>query len=586
MRSPAQKVNKTDRRAGGILKCPTGIRGLDEITQGGLPRGRTTLVCGNAGCGKTMLGMEFLIRGATLYDEPGVCVSFEESPEELASNVASLGFNVNELIAQKKLAVDYVYIEPSEIEETGEYDLEALFLRLGHAVDSIRAKRVLLDSVEALFAGLSNEATLRSELRRLFRWLKQRNLTAVVTGERGNEALTRHGIEEYISDCVILLDHRLTDAVSTRRLRVVKYRGSVHGTNEYPFLIDNDGLSVLPITSLELRHSASAEQVSTGIPALDAMFGGKGVYRGSSVLITGTAGSGKTSLLSHFVAAACARGERCVFFSFEESPDEIIRNMLSIGIDLRRWIRKGLLRLHSSRPTSLGLEMHLVRLHKIVAEFDPAIVVIDPITAMLRSGTPVDTASMLVRMIDIFKEKRITAVMTSLTSDPDSAEQTEVDISSLIDAWLLLRNLESGRERNRGLFILKARGIAHSNQIREFLLTDHGAELREVYLGSAGLVTGSSRLAEEAKNAMKTMLGRQRIEKWNSSLDRKRKLFEARIASLRMQLESHEQEAGQLIEQERLRIKELQRDRMDIGTSRKGNVRAARNTAKEGGGQQ
>ena len=591
MRSTAQKVRDTSSATKSITKCPTGIRGLDEITLGGLPRGRATLVCGNAGCGKTMLGMEFLVQGATRYDEPGVCISFEETAEELASNVASLGFDVKDLIAKKKLAVDYVYIEPSEIEETGEYDLEALFVRIGHAVDSIGAKRVLLDSVEALFAGLSSEATLRSELRRLFRWLKDRKLTAVVTGERGNEGLTRHGIEEYISDCVILLDHRLTDAVSTRRLRVVKYRGSVHGTNEYPFLIDSEGISVLPVTSLELKHRASSEQVSTGVPALNAMFGGKGIYRGSSVLITGTAGSGKTSLLSSFVDAACARGERCVFFTFEESPDEVIRNMRSIGIDLARWIKKGLLQLHASRPTSLGLELHLIRLHKIVAKFDPANVVIDPMTAMLHSGTEIETSIMLVRMIDFFKEKGITALMTSLTNDADSAERTEVDISSLIDTWILLRNLESGGERNRGLFVLKARGISHSNQIREFLLTDHGVELREVYLGSAGLVTGSSRVAQEGRDVAEIVLSRQKIEKLGSSFERKRKLLDAQMAALRMQLESEEQEVQQLIEQEQVRLNMLNRDRNDIAVSRALNFRttddeipAERNAGKRIGG--
>jgi circadian clock protein KaiC len=576
MSSTVPKPRETRTAAKAITKCPTGIRGLDQIMLGGLPRGRTTLVCGNAGCGKTMLGMEFLVQGVTQYEEPGVCLSFEETADELTSNVSSLGFDLRDLIAKKKLMVDYVYIEPSEIEETGDYDLEALFVRLGHAVDSVGAKRVLLDGVEALFAGLSSEAILRSELRRLFRWLKDRKLTAIVTGERGNEGLTRHGIEEYISDCVILLDNRLTDAVSTRRLRVIKYRGSVHGTNEYPFLIDSDGISVMPVTSLELRHRASVEQVSTGVSALDAMFGGKGIYRGSSVLITGTAGSGKTSLLSHYVDAACARGERCVFFTFEESPDEVIRNMRSIGIDLSRWVKKGLLQLHASRPTSLGLELHLIRLHRIVATFKPSSVVIDPMSAMLHSGTESETSLMLVRMIDFFKEKGITAVMTSLTSDASSAEHTEVDISSLIDTWILLRNLESGGERNRGLFVLKARGISHSNQIREFLLTGRGVELREVYLGGAGLVTGSSRVAQEAKDVAEMVVARQRIEKLASSLERKRRLLDAQMASLRMQLESEEQEAKQLIEQEKLRLNVLERDRDDIAVNRAMKPRTAK----------
>src|SRR4051812_3874731 len=345
----------------GLPKCPTGIRGLDEITLGGLPRGRPTLICGGAGCGKTLLGMEFLVRGATHFDEPGVCLSFEETEEELTSNVASLGFDVAGLVAQKKLAIDYIYLERSLIQEAGDYDLEALFVRLGLAVDSVGAKRVLLDSVEALFAGLDDESVLRSELRRLFRWLKDRKLTAVITGERGQGTLTRHGLEEYVSDCVILLDHRVTETVLTRRLRVVKYRGSTHGTNEYPFLIEKDGISVLPVTSMELQHAAGSERVSTGVPALDAMFGGKGYFRGSSILVSGTAGTGKTSLAAHFVDAACAREERCIYFSFEESASQIVRNMRSIGIDLGRWIDKGLLHLDAARPSTFGLEMHLVK---------------------------------------------------------------------------------------------------------------------------------------------------------------------------------------------------------------------------------
>ncbi|MCL5745904.1 MAG: circadian clock protein KaiC, partial [Acidobacteria bacterium] len=465
-----------------IAKCPTGISGLDEITLGGLPRGRPTLVCGAAGCGKTLLGMEFLVRGATRFDEPGVCISFEETAGELTRNVASLGFDVDALVKSGKLAIDHVFLERSLIQETGEYDLEALFLRIADAVETVGAKRILIDSVESLFAGLSNEAILRSELRRLFRWLKERGLTAVITGERGNGTLTRHGLEEYISDCVILLDHLMADTVLTRRLRVVKYRGSTHGTNEYPFLIDQDGISILPVTSMELNHSVSLERVSTGVPALDEMFGGQGIYRGSSVLISGTAGTGKTSLSAQFVDAACARGERAILFSFEEAAGQVIRNMRSIGLDLERWIKKGLLQFHATRPTSLGLELHLVKIHKLVNDFAPAVVVVDPMNALVHAGGEA-AGSMLLRLVDFFKGRGITALMTTLTSGGSAQERTDTEISSLIDTWLLLRDIESGGERNRGLYVLKARGLAHSNQIREFLLTSHGIEVRKAYLG-------------------------------------------------------------------------------------------------------
>jgi circadian clock protein KaiC len=571
MRSPKSKPRTNKTVSGGLLKCLTGIHGLDEITLGGLPRGRPTLVCGGAGCGKTLLGMEFLVRGATEFGEPGVCLSFEETADELADNVASLGFNLATLIKNKKLAIDHIYLDRSLIEETGEYDLEALFVRLGHAVDSIGAKRVLLDSVEALFAGLEDQLLLRAELRRLFRWLKERHLTTIVTGERGVNTLTRHGLEEYLTDCVILLDHRVTETVLTRRLRVVKYRGSTHGTNEYPFLIESDGISVLPVTSIDLKYAAGNDRVSTGVPALDAMFGGSGYYRGSSILVSGTSGTGKTSLTAHFVDAACARGERCVFFSFEESANQIIRNMRSIGIDLKRWVDKDLLHFHSVRPTTFGLEMHLVKIHKIIKEFGPSIVVVDPVTGLLHAGTESETKSILLRLIDYLKEKQITAVLTTLTSGANPQEQTEVDISSLVDAWLLLRDIESGGERNRGIYVLKARGIAHSNQIREFLLTRHGIELREIYLGEAGLLTGSARVTQEAKDASAALLGRQKIGRRQLLLERKRKALDSQIAALQLDLETEEQELQQIIAQEKLKVAKCERDRGEMANSREAN---------------
>jgi len=564
----ALKTTKLEAPLAGLPKCPTGIQGLDEITLGGLPRGRTTLVCGGAGCGKTLFGMEFLVRGATEFGEPGVCLTFEENADELSSNVASLGFNLPALIAQNKLAIDHIHLDRSLIEETGEYDLEGLFVRLGCAVDSIGAKRVLLDSVEALFAGLDNEATLRSELRRLFRWLKDRNLTAVVTGERGQGTLTRYGLEEYISDCVILLDQHVTETVLTRRLRVVKYRGSTHGMNEYPFLIEENGISVLPITSVELEHVASNERVSTGVPALDTMFGGQGYFRGSSILLSGTAGTGKTSLTAALVDAACARGERCIFFSFEESANQILRNMRSIGINLERWVKKDLLRFHAVRPSTYGLEMHLVKIHKLINKFDPSVVVVDPITGLLHAGTAFETRSILLRLVDFLKAKQVTAVMTTLTGSANSLEQTEIDISSLVDTWLLLRDIESAGERNRGLYILKARGIAHSNQIREFHLSDQGILLREVYLGDAGLVTGSARVAQEAKDEAAALFAQQDTERQQSILQRKRKVLDAQIAALQLDLEADEKESQKLMSQDRLKALRGQKDRVDMAQSR------------------
>ena len=464
-------------RVGELAKTLTGIQGLDEITRGGLPKGRPTLVCGGPGSGKTLLALTFLVNGATQFDEPGVLMTFEENAEEIASDVASLGFDLPELIKANKLAVDYVRVERSEIEETGEYDLEGLFVRLDYAIQSVGARRVVLDTIESLFAGLKDDAILRSELRRLFRWLKDKGVTAVITGERGEGLLTKQGLEEYVSDAVILLDHRVHDQVSTRRLRVVKYRGSHHGTNEYPFLIDASGISVLPVSSMALAHDAPLDRISAGIPRLDTMLGDKGYYRGSTVLVSGGAGTGKTSLAAHFLDAACRRGERCLCFLFEESPQQLLRNMRSIGIDLEPWVTAGLLQFHADRPSRYGLETHLATMHQVVADFHPTAVVLDPVTNLMTVGTFSDVQAMLTRLIDHLKTENITAVLTSLTPGLTNVERTENSISSLMDTWIVLANDDVGGHHRRGLYVLKSRGMRHSNELREFVLTDQGLDI-------------------------------------------------------------------------------------------------------------
>lgn len=575
----ARLKDKPDTSGIQLEKAPTGISGLDEITRGGLPKGRPTLVCGAAGCGKTLFAMEFLVRGATRFNEPGVFMSFEETAEELTRNVASLGFDLDCLSASKRLLIDHVHVERSEIEETGEYDLDGLFVRLGYAIDSIGAKRVVLDTVESLFAGLPNPLILRSELRRLFRWLKDKGMTAIITGEKGDNTLTRQGLEEYVSDCVIFLDHRVTEQLSTRRMRIVKYRGSTHGTNEYPFLIEEKGISVLPITSIGLNHPVSSQRISSGIPRLDAMLGGKGYYRGSSVLLSGTAGTGKTSAAASFVDAACRRGERCIYFAFEESSAQIIRNMGSIGIDLAPWEAKGLLKFHAERPSVYGLETHLLTMHKAVSEFRPAVVVVDPLTNLISAGNPLDVKSMLTRLIDFLKMNQITAIFTTLTSAGGPLEQSEVGISSLADAWLLLRDIEIGGERNRGLYILKSRGMAHSNQIREFLLTDRGIDLLDVYVGSSGVLTGSARLAQEAHEKEEELAHRQEIELRKLNLESRRKALEAQVAALHAELEAGASEMKKVAGQEKERERRLLDERKAIGRMR----RADKGAEKKGG---
>jgi circadian clock protein KaiC len=541
-----------------LPKSPTGIAGLDEITFGGLPRGRPTLVCGAAGCGKTLLAMEFLVRGVTQFDEPGVYVTFEESEEELAQNVRSLGFDVEALVQQGRLAFDYVHIDRREIEETGEYDLEGLFVRLALAIDSVGAKRVVLDTIESLFSGFSNMALLRSELRRLFRWLKDRNLTVVITGERGDGTLTRQGLEEYVSDCVILLDHRVDAQISTRRLRVVKYRGTVHGTNEYPFLIDAQGISVLPITSLGLDHRVSNERVSTGIGRLDNMLGGGGLYRGSSILVSGTAGSGKTTISAHFADATCRRGERCLYLAFEESPDQIIRNMRSVGIDLQAHVDAGRLRLEAARPSLHGVEMHLAQIHRLVSEFRPSAIVIDPISNL---GNTVDASAMLLRLIDFLKTHGITAMFVNLTASGGALEATEVGVSSLIDTWLVLRDIEAGGERNRGLYVIKSRGMHHSNQIREFVITSRGIDLLEVYAGPEGVLTGSLRASQEAREKAAAVAREQEQQRRQRELATRRAVLQAQIDALQQEASTLDEEIGVQTRQYTLATDTIEQDR-------------------------
>lgn len=534
---------KTFPRFIGLPKCPTGIKGLDEITGGGLPKGRPTLITGSAGCGKTMMAMEFLVHGATKYNEPGVFIAFEETAAELEKNVASLGFDLVKLQATKKVAIDYVRIERQEIQDTGEYDLEGLFVRLGYAIDSVGARRVVLDTIEALFAGLPNEAILRAELRRLFRWLKDRGVTAIITGERGSTTLTRYGLEEYVADCVILLDFRVHDQIATRRLRIVKYRGSSHGADEFPFLIGDAGISILPVTSLNLKHTVSKARVSTGVKRLDTMLGGKGYFRGSTVLISGTAGTGKTSFAAAFAAAAAGRRERCLYFAFEESAGQIIRNMSSIGIDLETPVKKGFLQFHTSRPSAYGLEMHLINMHQLIEKNKPQCVILDPVSNLISVGTRIEVKSVLTRLFDYLKMSGITVVLTDLShAATGSIESTNEEISSLIDTWILIKSIEINGERNRALFILKSRGMAHSNQIREIELSRKGIDLWDVYTGEGDILTGTARMNQETREKRQQLASENEHKRKFRELARKRKIVEAEVGLRFAELDAETEE--------------------------------------------
>lgn len=564
-----------------LQKTPTGIAGFDEITGGGLPAGRPSLICGDAGAGKTLFSIEAIVRGAIQYGEPGVIMAFEEKAEDLEMNVASLGFDLKKLQKDNLLRIDHVHIDRSEIEETGAYDLDGLFIRLGYAIDSIGAKRVMLDTIENLFGGLSNEGILRAELRRLFGWLKDKGVTAIITGEKGEKTLTRQGLEEYVSDCVILLEHRVTNQISTRLLRVVKYRGSLHGTNEYPFLIDEDGISVLPVTSLKLDSEVSSQRIGTGISTLDSMLGGKGFFRGSSILVSGTPGTGKTSIAAYFADAACKRKERCLYFAFEESPRQIARNMKSIGVDLQTHVDSGLLHIHSSRPTLHGLESHLVAIHKLVKKFKPRTVIVDPITNLTTVASMAEVKSMLTRLIDFLQSEEITVMFTALVYDKDTTLQTDEGVSSLVDAWLLVREIEANGERNRGIYVMKSRGMKHSNQVREFIIKDSGLELLDVYLGPDGILVGSAREAQQLSEATGVELRTHAVSRKDREVERKRMVLEAKIASLQEEFESVQDELNKTFVEEELRKEIMDKNRQELTQNR--NTRNADNGKRKQG---
>jgi len=563
-----------DRLRVELPKSPTGIAGFDEITVGGLPTGRTTLVSGQPGTGKSLFAMQFLIYGATHCNEPGVYLGFEGNRSDLAGDVGALGLNLDGLERDGQLLIDAQALAREAV-ETGEFNLEALLVRVAFAVEKIGAKRIALDSLGSLFAVFGNQpALVRSELLRLLRWLKDQGLTTMITGERGEDPLIRHGMEEYLSDCVVLLDHRVAEGVATRRLRVLKYRGSTHGRNEYPFLIGPDGLEVMPITSLGLTQRVSNDRLATGIAGLDEMLGGRGVFRASSILVSGTSGTGKTTIAASFADAACRRGETVLFFSFEESQAEVLRNMASVSLDLSGWMEQGLLHFHGERPTTLGLEDHLASMQRLIQRVAPTMVVIDPVSSLSRSSSAFDVSAMLMRQIYYLKAAGITAVMTSLNEGGSELERTEMNISSLVDTWLLTVTLAGSGERNRGLYVLKSRGMAHSNQIREFLLSDEGVSLVPVFMGPEGVLTGSARAAQEAAEAGVELELAQESSDLAGALELRRQSLEKHVAALRADFEAEESLTEQRILASKKRESAVRLARLEQGRRRTGKPEA------------
>jgi circadian clock protein KaiC len=550
-RARETEMSKANRKPSfTIERTPTGIQGFDEILGGGLPKGGPTLITGGPGCGKTLFGLEFIIRGAERFNEHGAIISFEETAEELARNVASCGIDLMSFIKKKKVAVDYIQIDPRDAQTAGDYDLEGLFIRLRHAIETVGARRIVIDSIEALFSGFADTHLLRAEIGRLFRWLKSAGITAIITAEKGDGSLTRHGLEEYLADCVIFLDHRVSEEHSVRRLRVIKYRGANHATDEFPFLINEDGVSIMPIHSVELAYDAPRDRVSTGVPGLDEMLGGKGLFRGNTALISGTAGTGKTTLAANFVNAACARGEKALYFAFEESASQIIRNMQSTSLNLGKWQEKGLLKFEAVRPNFSGLESHLMRMLRLVDQFKPKVVVIDPLTNLLAVGKPLEVKSMIIRVIDHLKKEKITAVFTSLTEGGHPIEATDIGVSSLIDTWLLLRDIEMQGERNRGLYILKSRGMSHSKQIREFLLGNDGVRLVDMYVSREGALVGAARVAREAQDREREKFTLDARRRLRLRQDERRRVFEAEMQARRAALEAELDQLEQLLPSE------------------------------------
>ncbi|MBW6420623.1 circadian clock protein KaiC [Rhizobium sp. XQZ8] len=555
--------------AKGISKSLTGIEGFDDLTLGGLPTGRPSLVCGSAGCGKTLFASTFLLNGAREFDEAGVFVTFEERPVDIVSNVASLGFEMDRLIDEDRIVIEHIAVDPAELAEIGEYDLEGLFLRLELAIDQVGAKRIVLDTIESLFSAFTNPAILRAEIRRLFDWLKDKGMTTVITAERGDGSLTRQGLEEYVSDCVILLDHRVHNQISTRRLRIVKYRGTAHGTNEYPFLIDQDGFSVLPVSSLGLNHKVHEDRISSGVPDLDIMLTGGGFHRGTSVLLSGVAGSGKSSLSACFADAACRAGEKALYFSFEESAAQTVRNMRSIGVDLQQWLDKGTLRHIAARPTFYSLEMHLAVMLREVLRFKPTLVVLDPISAFVGNAERQEVQSMLLRMVDFLKSHGITGVFTHLTHSQEGNVETDAGLSSLMDAWILLLNREVNGEFNRELYLLKARGTSHSNQVREFIMSNDGIKLISPYLGEAGALTGSARKAEEGRARRAEIARRTEVQRLAEAIDVRRRKAKAEIEALQAVLDADDNEMRRMQADEETYLAQAATDREDMEKSRR-----------------
>ena len=542
----------------------TGVKGLDDVLGGGIPQGHAMLLVGKPGTGKSILSMEYLLHGIELHKENGVYISFEESEKQIISNAASFGWKFEEMVKKNKLAISYIDMQPEQMRTVGDYDLSALILRVKGAIKKVNARRVVIDGINNLLSTFDDERIIRSDLLRLIREIKEVNATIFITGERGHDSWSKMGFEEYLADGLMHLDNRTDGNYQTREIQVVKCRGINHYTGKSPFIINSEGMSIRPLITADFDYKVLKSRVSTGIADIDNMLGGKGLYRGSTVYITGPSGAGKTSISSSFANGACSRGERALFLAFEESSDQIIRNMKSIGLSLDKWVNEKLLYFYTARATTNSLEGHLDNIMTMVREVEPTCVVLDPISAFRPIANENETKLMLIRLNDYLRARKITTVFTALSSDGEYSEHADVQLSSIADTWIVVRIMDYKGERNNVMQLMKSRGMSHSRQMKEMYFTGNGLKLQNVYQGPEGVLTGAARIGQEKYEKLKEARNVIEIDKNRKKIERKKSLLEASIEALKHEYEEELEALHAAIEEAEEQNSKIKETRKEI----------------------